>query len=748
MSTRTKITWVAILFVTAVSPWYARAQGAKEGQGQGKAALAGQLAFMSGVAMIPREKLLGNPDKASPRISPDGRRLAFLAPVEGVLNVWVGPIDKPTEARPVTHDKVRGIRMYQWAYNNRQIIYLQDAGGNENWHVYAVDLDRGQTTDLTPLENLRANIEEISDRIPDKIVVGLNDRDPEVHDLYQITLASGERRLMQKNTEHFAGFVVDDDYRVRFAQKFDEEGASLLLKPDGKDGWTQFMKIPSEDALTTRPLAFDGGGMVLYMLDSRNRNTGALTAYDLKTDQEKVIAQSKLADISGVLMTPRDHRVLAASYNYERTTWEVLDPAVKADFDTLRQVTHGDVEIVSQSLDDRHWIVAYLLDDGPIRYYHYDRDGQKAHFLFTNRNELETLPLVRMHPVVIKSRDGFSLVSYLSLPRNSAEGDSIRPRQPLAMVLDVHGGPWARDMWGFNPEHQLWANRGYAVLSVNFRGSTGLGKDFANAGNLQWAGKMHDDLVDAVQWVIEQKIADPGRVAITGGSYGGYATLVGLTFTPRSVRLRRGHRRAIEHCHVAEDDPALLEAGDPDVSHSRGRRHDRGRPKVPPRAVSLEPRGPDSPAAADRAGRQRPARQAERVGPGRQGDAEPSYPGDLRAVPRRRTRFRASGESIGLLRGERSLSGRASGADVTSRSAMRFRAPRLRFPRGRIACPVCCLRWRRRAKGSDGGEYLGQRMASVYSRGHRPKDDEVMGTDPGKSADQCRIDGVSAHGPR
>jgi dipeptidyl aminopeptidase/acylaminoacyl peptidase len=245
-----------------------------------------------------------------------------------------------------------------------------------------------------------------------------------------------------------------------------------------------------------------------------------------------VIAQSKLADISGVLMTPREHKILATSYNYQRTIWEILDPAVRPDFDTLRQVTRGDVEIVSQSLDDRHWIVAYLLDDGPVRYYHYDRDSRTARFLFTNRHDLEQLPLVRMHPLVIKSRDGLNLVCYLSLPRNAAADDSIQPRQPLAMVMIVHGGPWARDTWGFNPEHQLWANRGYAVLSVNFRGSTGLGKEFLNAGNREWAGKMHDDLVDAVHWAVDQKIADPRRVAIAGGSYGGYATLVGLTFTP------------------------------------------------------------------------------------------------------------------------------------------------------------------------------------------------------------------------
>ena len=528
-----KLSLGAVLLLCGLSQ-VASAEPAAAGRPLGKM----RLGYLAGVPLIPREKLFGNPEKASPRLSPDGRRLAYLAPDEGVLNVWVEPVDKPAAARPVTHDRKRGIRTFFWTYTNQQILYLQDSGGNENFHVYRVDLDAkesgigAKTTDLTPLENVRAEIIEVSHRIPGAILVGLNDRDAEVHDVYRLDLASGRRELVQKNTEHFAEWVTDLDFHVRFGSKLTEDGDTLLMQPDGKGGWKTFLTISSDDALTTSPMGFDKSGTTLYMLDSRGRNTGALAALDLATGQEKILAQNPLCDVGGVLMTPLDQRIEAVSFDYERTSWEVLDAAVADDFRYLHTVAHGDLQIVSQTLDNQHWIVAYLMDDGPIRYYRYDRAEKTAHFLFTNRKDLEKLPLVRMHPVVIKARDGLNLVSYLSLPPGTAAGDSIHPKEPVPLVLDVHGGPWARDSWGFQPEHQLWANRGYAVLSVNYRGSMGFGKEFVNAGNRQWAGKMHDDLVDAVRWAIAEKIADPRRVAISGGSYGGYATLVGLTFTP------------------------------------------------------------------------------------------------------------------------------------------------------------------------------------------------------------------------
>ncbi|MBX3415491.1 MAG: S9 family peptidase [Pirellulales bacterium] len=484
-----------------------------------------------GVKLIPRNILFGNPQKAAARISPDGKQLSYLAPVNGVLNVWVAPVDNIAAAKPVTNDTKRGIRSYFWAYNNRHILYVQDVGGDEDWHVYAVDLKTGKTTDLTPLEKVAAQIEGVSHKFPNEILIGLNDRDPQFHDIYRVNLETGERKLIQKN-ESFLGFLTDDDYRVRFAMRFTPDGGNEILQPDGAGGWTEFQMIPMADTLTTSPAGFDKTGDILYLIDSRGRNTAALKSLNLKTNEEKLIAENKLADIGGAMAHPTEKNIEAVSFNYTREEWQILDPKVQKDFDYLRTVADGDITVSSRTLDDKLWTVAYIMDDGPVRYYLYDRTKGKATFLFNNRDDIAGLPLAKMHPVVIEARDGLKLVSYLTLPPQSDTDGDGRPDKPLPLVLLVHGGPWARDDWGFDPQHQLLANRGYAVLSVNYRGSTGFGKEFVNAGNREWAGKMHDDLLDAVAWAEKEKIADRNKVAIMGGSYGGYATLVGLAFTP------------------------------------------------------------------------------------------------------------------------------------------------------------------------------------------------------------------------
>ncbi|MCA9437424.1 MAG: S9 family peptidase [Candidatus Omnitrophica bacterium] len=481
--------------------------------------------------LIPREVLFGNPDKAMARLSPDGKHLSYLAPVDGVLNVWVAPGDQPEKAEPVTQDKKRGIRMYSWSYTPGRLLYLQDSDGDENYHIYSVDVEKKETIDLTPIEGVKAQIEQVSHRSPSVILVGLNDRDPQLHDIYRIDILSGSKTLVEENPG-FAGYLTDDDYHVRFAMKMTPEGGQSILKPDGKGDWEDFVEIGPKDVLTTYPMGFNKDGTVLYISDSRDRNTSAFEAIDLNTMKESLIAEDPRADLSDVMTHPTEMNPQAAAFTYDRKIWKVIDPAIKGDLEYLESVTDGDVEVVSRTLDDKQWMVAYVMDDGPIRYYRYDRGEKKAHFLFTNRNELEKQPLVKMNPVIVKSRDGLNLVNYLSLPKGSdSDGDGF-PDQPLPMVLLVHGGPWARSEWGYDPEHQWLANRGYAVLDVNFRGSTGFGKDFANAGNMEWAGKMHDDLIDSVNWAVEKKIAIPEKIAISGGSYGGYATLVGLTFTP------------------------------------------------------------------------------------------------------------------------------------------------------------------------------------------------------------------------
>ncbi|MCX8183256.1 MAG: S9 family peptidase [Crenarchaeota archaeon] len=481
--------------------------------------------------LIPRRILFGNPDRVQARVSPDGTRISYLAPFNGVLNVWVAPVDEPDNAKPVTNDTYRGIRFHIWAYTNEHVLYIQDKAGDENWRIYSVSLKSGESKDLTPLEGVQARIENVSHKSPDEILVSLNDRSPEYHDLYTLNIMNGERRLVKRN-DGFMGFITDDDYRVHFASLMTPDGGTELLKPTEEGTWEPFIRISMEDALTTTPIGVDKTGKILYMTDSRGRNTSALVALNIETGEKTILAFDEKSDVEDVLVHPVEKHVQAVAFNYERRRWNVVDDSIERDFSYLEKVCEGDLDLTSRTLRDDKWIVSYVVDDGPARYYLYDREAGEARFLFTDRKALEQFTLAKMHSASVKSRDGLNLVCYYTLPVGSDQDGDGRPDAPLPMVLMVHGGPWARDRWGFNPYHQWLANRGYAVLSVNFRGSTGFGKQFVNAGNMEWGRRMHDDLIDAVDWAIREGIADSSKIAIFGGSYGGYATLVGLTFTP------------------------------------------------------------------------------------------------------------------------------------------------------------------------------------------------------------------------
>ncbi len=483
---------------------------------------------MTTANLIPRTVLFGNPDKLSVQLSPDGKHISFIAPHEGILNVWVGPREDWRQAKPITHDKKRGIRSYFWTYHPDYVLYSQDKDGDENWHLYRVNLATQEVVDLTPFENIHAQVVKVSDRFVNKILVGINQRSPQFHDIFELNLQTGELALLEENNE-FSGYLADWDLKVRLAMRMTPDGGSQILKKNGKE-WEVFQTIGMEDLITTQPLGFDPTGNILYMAESRERNTSALTSLDLISGEKTVIAQDDRADLSDALFNPITRKVEAFASTYTRKQWQILDDAIAQDLAYLKTVKDGEVEIVDRTHRDDFWIVAYLRDDGPVEYFLYDRTAKQASYLFAQNAALENQPLVPMHPVVIKSRDGLDLVSYLSLP-TTAKGKA-RPDKPLPMVLVVHGGPTVRDTWGYSALHQWLANRGYAVLSVNYRGSTGLGKNFIVAGYGQWAGKSHDDLIDAVNWAIAEGIADADKVAIMGGSYGGYATLVGLTMTP------------------------------------------------------------------------------------------------------------------------------------------------------------------------------------------------------------------------
>ncbi len=483
--------------------------------------------------MIPRQVLFGNPEKSMARISPDGEYLSYLAPVEGVLNVWIATVEDPDSAKPITNDEERGIRYYDWTYDGQHILYYQDAKGDEDWHVYATNIATGETRDLTPFEKVNSQILSVNEKTPDEILIGINNRNPQLHDVYRIELSTGKRTLVEENPG-FVSYLFDNDDRTRFAMTFSPTGGQEILQRDENNQWQPFLEVPNTDALTTYLTGFDKSNQVLYMIDSRKRNTAALFTLDLASGKQALVAEDGRADVGGMLVHPTEKHMQAVSFTYDRNHWHVLDPAIQEDMDYLHSVEDGELSITSRTLDDRLWTAAYVLDNGPVKYYLYDRTRKQATYLFSNRTDLDEYQLARMHSLTIKSRDEWNLVSYLTLPPDSAPDGDARPSNPVPLVLLVHGGPWGRDIWGYDPQHQWLSNRGYAVLSVNFRGSTGFGKEFTNAGNGEWAGKMHDDLIDAVNWAIREKITQRDQVAIMGGSYGGYATLVGLTFTPET----------------------------------------------------------------------------------------------------------------------------------------------------------------------------------------------------------------------
>ncbi len=480
--------------------------------------------------LIPRTVLYGNPVRSGGEISPDGKWLAWIAPRGEVMNVFVAPADKPDDARPVTNDTVRGIRGFTFAHDGKHLLYPQDTGGDENFRIHAVNLDSGDERVLTP-EGARATFAGISADHPDALVVAVNDRDPKLMDLVRITLSTGEQERILEN-DGYVRFVLDDQLVPRLATRQTPDGGYQVFKADN-GAWTLWQTVGQEDALTTNALGYTRDGKTLYVLDSRDRDTGALFAIDTATEERTLVFENAKADVSRMMGDPLTGKVQAVAANHLRNEWTVLDESIKADLDHLaRELPDGEINVTSRTQDDRHWIIALTAADAGVRYYRYARDGRQLQHWFDSRPDLNDYTLAPMQALEIPARDGLSLVSYLTLPVASDPQRSGRPNAPVPLVLSVHGGPWARDAYGFSARHQWLANRGYAVLSVNFRGSTGFGKNFVNAGDLEWGKKMHDDLIDAVDWAIKNGITSADKVAIMGGSYGGYATLAGLTFTP------------------------------------------------------------------------------------------------------------------------------------------------------------------------------------------------------------------------
>jgi dipeptidyl aminopeptidase/acylaminoacyl peptidase len=474
--------------------------------------------------LIPRQVLFGNPEKANPQISPNGKYLTYLAPDKNnVLQVWIRSVGQQDD-RILTAQKKRGIHNYFWTYDGQQLIYQQDADGDENWHFYAVDTKSKNIRDLTPFKGIQAQMIALDPKFPNQALIGMNLKDPRKHDAYRIDLKSGKSQLDTENPGNIVDSKADPKFKIRAAIATTPDGGSeLLTREETNKPWKTIRKWePDEEG---EAVGFSKDGKTLYIQGNHDANAVRLNALNLATGKETVLAQDPQYDVGNLLVDPVKRQIQAVGFYRDKLEWQVLDQSIADDFTAITKVRRGEFEVVDRDLADKTWLVQYNTDDGPVYYYTYDRASKKSQFLFSNRPELEKVSLAQMKPISYQSRDGLTIHGYLTTPVGI-------PAKSLPTVLFVHGGPWARDIWGYDPQVQWLANRGYAVLQVNFRGSTGYGKNFLNAGNREWAGKMHNDLIDGVNTIVKQGIANPKKVAIMGGSYGGYATLVGLTFTP------------------------------------------------------------------------------------------------------------------------------------------------------------------------------------------------------------------------
>lgn len=480
---------------------------------------------MSLPPIVPREVLFGNPERMSVRLSPDARNIAYVAPLDGVLNVWARSRTGGDD-RPVTHDAHRGIRVCFWAFDGKHLCYMQDRDGDENWHIYAVDVESLDVRDLTPFDGVQAHVVGLSPEHPDEMLVGMNRDNPQLFDVYRLVVSTGEIEKTVSNPGDMLGYDADWHLQVRAGTGQLPDGGTELRGYDAASGeWKALLSAPFGEDLYAFGVTPDEAG--LYIASSLGSNTSRVLTLDAATGEQTVLADRSDVDFDGDrIVHPTRHHLEAVSFTKERQEWMFLDADLERRFHEAEKLQQGgEMDVVSRDLADRWWIVAFSSDVDPVKYYIWDCESRSGSYLFSQNPALEEAQLAPMKPVRISARDGLEMVCYLTLP------EGIEPRN-LPLVLNVHGGPWSRDEWGLHPEAQWLANRGYAVLQVNYRGSTGFGKDFVNAANKEWGGRMHDDLLDAVNWAIREGICDADKVAIFGWSYGGYATLVGMTFTP------------------------------------------------------------------------------------------------------------------------------------------------------------------------------------------------------------------------
>jgi dipeptidyl aminopeptidase/acylaminoacyl peptidase len=492
-----------------------------------------RISFAQQTPLIDREIFFGDPEISSAQISPDGNYITFVKPFNNVRNIWIKEKNqKFDEARPITADTKRPVTSYFWSHDSRYVLFVQDQGGNENFRVYAVNpMEKGDpvpaSRDLTPMENVRAIIIDVPKNTPNEILVGLNDRNPQLHDVYKLDLTTGEKTLLRKNDENIAGWATDLDGNLRLGVRLMSDGGTEILKLD-EENLVQIYSVNNEE--TASPLQFTPDGKSFYMITNKgDRDKTEFSIFNLETGNVKMIEKDPLdeVDFGGAIFSDATNELLATYYLGDKVRIYFKNDKFEKEYNKLKSLLpDGEIGIVSMTADENIWLVSVSRDVDPGSVYLFDRIAGTTELLYRSRPNLPSEHLAPMKPMRITARDGLVIPGYLTLPKGLEAKN-------LPLVMFIHGGPWARDRWGYSSYPQFLANRGYAVYQPNFRGSTGYGKKFLNAGNKQWGtGSMQHDITDVVNFLIKEGIANPKKVAIAGGSYGGYATLAGLAFTP------------------------------------------------------------------------------------------------------------------------------------------------------------------------------------------------------------------------